>query len=254
MATRRVLIGTPSYDGRVEVLYTHCLLNTVRLGMQRGVDLRELFLCYEAIIQNLRNDIVAAAIKNDFDDLIFIDSDQAWDPEWVFKLLAYPVDCVGGTVRKKTDQAELYNVRTANIFNLKQASVPGLLTADDLALGTGFLRLSKRALRALWDSSEAYSVFGKEEARWIFDIRPENGVLVGEDTKVSDKLRLLGIPTHLDPAMTCDHVGVKRYQGNFQNYLARAIAQNIDKVPTADKPVKPPRKKREKPQLKVVGE
>ncbi len=90
-----------------------------------------------------------------------------------------------------------------------------------MALGCGFIRFSRRALQMLWDSSEAYCVWGKEQSRWIFDIRRVNGQLVGEDTMVSDKLRALGIPTFLDPTMTCGHIGAKKWTGDFSAYLER---------------------------------
>lgn len=199
--------------------------------MQRGIDLREVYLSYEAIVQNARNDLVKIALDNDFDDLIFIDADQDWIPEWVTRLLAYPVDCVGGTVRKKTDIAESYNVKHSSI-NIPADPKTGLLVVD--ALGTGFLRLSRRALQLLWDNSEPYSCMGKTPTRWIFDIRPVNGVLVGEDVMVSMKLRALGIETYLDPSMTCAHIGMKRYTGNFAAWLERMQAEERAAASEAD--------------------
>jgi len=194
---------------------------SARLCWQQNIDLREVYLAYDAIIQNARNDLVAIALESGFDDLIFIDGDQDWKPEWIPKLLSYPVDCVGGAVIKKTDQAELYNVRSrGGVESLRRDPGTGLLTSPDMALGTGFLRLSHRALQLLWDNSEKYTK-GKKHGAWIFDIRPVNGELVGEDTMMGDKLRSLGIETWLDPSMTCGHIGVKRYTGDFAAWLIK---------------------------------
>ena len=52
-------------------------------------------------------------------------------------------------------------------------------------------------------------------------LQPVNGVLVGEDVMVSAKLRTLGIETYLDPSMTCGHIGMKKYVGNFADWLSR---------------------------------
>ena len=220
---RRVLIGTPSYEGKDDVWYAHSLAQTVRLCAASGIDLREIFLAYDAIIQNCRNDILALAIRHNFDDLFFIDADQDWKPEWITKLLSYPVDCVGAAVRKKSDQEELYNIRApegANSFYI-HPNAP-ILSAKDMALGCGLLRLSRKAMRALWDNSEEYTGWpGKEPSRWVFDIRPVNGRLVGEDTMISEKLRQHGIETWVDPHMTCGHTGVKKYTGNFAAWLAK---------------------------------
>lgn len=224
---RRVLIGTPAYDWRCDVRYINSLTGTIRLCMESGIFLREVFLAGDAIVQNARNDLVKLAIDNDFDDLVFIDSDQDWEPAWFVRLLSHPVDCVGGAVRRKTDEHEMYNVKAlGGPESIITDPNTGLMTAPDMALGTGFLRFTRKALRALWDNAPEYSVFmgTKGKSRWIFDIRPVNGELVGEDTMVSDRLRELGIQTWLDPTITCGHVGLKRFEGNFADFLERAKA------------------------------
>ena len=200
---RRVLIGTPSIDGKTDVWYTKSLVQTSRLCMEAGIYQREVFMAYDSIIQNARNDLVALAVKHDFDDLVFIDSDQEWEADWVLKLLAHPVDVVGGAVRKKTDDAELYNVKH-NGFDIPVDKATGLLMPE--SVGTGFLRLSRKALRALWDYGEPYRIPGQPESRWIFDIRPVNGTLVGEDTRLGKTLAELGFQTYLDPRITCAHI------------------------------------------------
>lgn len=222
--SRRVLIGTPAHTGVVDVYYTLSLTGTLRLCIQKGIDMREIFLAYDALVQNARNDLVKIALEHGFDDLIFIDADQAWEPEWVLRLLNYPVDCVGAAVRKKTDQEELYNVRArGGPDSIVTDQKTGLMTAPDMALGTGFLRLSSRALQVLWDNSEKYTGFqNKPQSAWIFDVRPVNGELVGEDTCMSDKLRQHGIQTWLAPGMTCAHIGPKKYVGDFDAWLAKA--------------------------------
>ena len=197
--------------------------------MEAGIYQREVFLSYDSIIHNARNDILRLAIEHDFDDLIYIDGDQEWQPEWVLKLLAFPVDVVGGAVRKKTDDAELYNVKHPD------ADIPvdpqtGLLMPE--ALGTGFLRLSKKAMRALWDASDPYQVLGAPLSRWVFDIRPVDGLLQGEDVWLCRKLRALGFQIHLDQTITCGHIGAKKFNGNFANWLERAKAAK----PKAAKP------------------
>lgn len=212
---RRILIGTPTTDGRIDARFANSLIETHRLVHKLGWDLRELYICYDSLVQNARNDIVAAAVTKRFDDLVFIDSDQDWEPEWFIRLLQYPVDCVGGTARKKTDDREAYNVRSLK----KPIPVDpsnGLLIVD--GLGAGFLRLTQRALTLLWDSSEEYRCLEKT-ARWIFDVRPIDGVLVGEDTMLTLKLQKLGIQTYFDPKMTCGHTGIKRFTGNAETWL-----------------------------------
>ena len=212
---RRVLIATPAHDHKTHAIFTHAYGETIRLGCQTGIDIRGVFWPGEALVQTARNEIVKLALEHAFDDLVFIDSDQGWKPDCVMRLLAYPVDCVGGAVVKKAD-AESYNVRAAK-RPIPRCPSTGLLRLD---VGTGFLRLSRKALQALWEGSEAYCDDWGKTLRWVFDVRPVNGRLVSEDMTVCAKLAAAGIEVHVDPAITCDHAGTKVWKGDFAKWLA----------------------------------
>ena len=211
---RSVLVGTPSYDGRIDVCYAHSLRMTERQASMRGIDITPVYLSYDALVQRARNDLVQIALEGGFDDLFFIDSDMEWDADWALAILGHDVDVVGATYRKKTDAQELYTA--AATLPIPAEIKTGLWLVD--GLGTGFLKLSRKALQALWDSSEEYRNEGKS-CRWIFDVCPVNGELVGEDMIVCRKLRELGFNIHLDPTFTPIHIGLKKYFGNFASYV-----------------------------------
>jgi hypothetical protein len=214
---RKVMIGTPSYDGTVEVRYTFSLVETIRLGVLGGVEIRPVFMAFDSLIQRSRNDLVKLALESQYDDLVFIDADQEWKPEWVMQLLRYPVDCVGGAVRKKSD-VESYNVRAAS-HNIPVDPKTGLM--EVLGLGTGFLRLSRKAMLELWSRAEPYTDDTGKQNRWMFDVRPVNGRLMGEDIFMTETLRNAGIPVYLDPSITCSHIGIKKWDGDFAAWLKR---------------------------------
>ena len=221
MTQRRVLIGTPAYTWAVDVRYVHSLGMTIKHCLASGIDLRWVFTPGDALVQSACNDLVAIALEKGFDDMIIIGSDQDWEPQWITQLLAYPVDCVAGPVRKKTDEAERYNVKNRSGFFTKHPKLP-LLTAPDMAVGTGFMRLSRNAMECLWNAAEKYTVGdNKRQAAWIFDVRPVNGELVGEDIHICHVLRERGIEIWLDPAINGGHVGQKRWQGDFLSWLER---------------------------------
>ena len=210
---RKVLIGTPSYDGKVDVWYANSLMQTMMLSTQTDIQIAPVYMAYDSLVQRARNDLVKLAIEGEFDDLIFIDSDIEWNPEWVFKLLSYDVDVVGGIYPKKTDLA-LFPVKLSG--EKIDIDEKGLAEVDGLA--TGFMRISVKALKKVWDKSKKYNNEGKE-CRMVFDIAIENGDLVSEDIVFCRKWQKLGGKVYLDVNMTCNHVGVKKYAGNFAEYL-----------------------------------
>lgn len=226
------MIGTPAHDWRMDVRYVHSLGQTIKLCMEQDIDLRWLFPPGDAIIQNARNALVRDALKFGFDDLIFVDSDQDWEAEWIVRLLSYPVDCVGAAVRKKTDDAIRFNVKArGGVASFRKHPQHDIITAPDMTLGTGFLRMSRTALETLWNASEKYKGGDGEQSAWVFDIRPRDGELVGEDTYVCDKLRSLGIETWLDPTMCPGHSGVKRFVGDFAAWAASLPAADAKGSP-----------------------
>ena len=137
--------------------------------------IQPVYMSYDSLVQRARNDLVRLALDEKFDDLIFIDSDQEWNPEWIFKLLEHDVDVVGGTVVKKSDQP-MYNVKALR-SGLKQEK-NGLMEVE--AIGTGFLRISSKALKSVWDVSPEY-VNENKKCRMVFDVQLVDGELVSED-------------------------------------------------------------------------
>lgn len=216
--SRRVLIGTPCYDGRTDVWYNFSMNETIKMAVAKGITLDVVYMSYDALIQRARNDLVSLAVSHGYDDLIFIDSDQQWNPEWIFGLLDAPMDVVGGAVVKKSDR-EAYNVRCSNIpdrHGSRWMPVDGL--------GTGFLRLSSVAFRDVWDHSESYINEGRQ-CRMVFDVQIVDGQLVSEDNVVCTKLISLGYRIFVDTEMTCAHVGHKKWEGNFAAFLNKLETQ-----------------------------
>ena len=214
---RKVLIATPAHDGRLDVWYTTSLVNSVRIAQEQGIFLHPVFMSYDALVQRARNDLLRLAVEGGYDDIVWIDADLEWNPMWVMALLESEKDVIGGTYRKKTDDAELYTVKTKSL-----EADDGLVKVD--GLGTGFIRLSKKAFTALWESGTPYTNEGKE-GRWVFDVKIVDGQLVSEDNVMCAKLQELGFDVWLDPHMTCCHIGTKKFYGNFEDFAQRLTAK-----------------------------
>jgi hypothetical protein len=213
---RRVLIGTPCYDGRIDVWYANSLLQTVKAGAELGIEVFPIWLSYDALVQRARNDLMSMMLESGCDDIVFIDSDIDWEVSDFFKLLSHPVDVVGGTYRKKGD-IEMYVAKILD--NQRQPDHQnGLLPVE--GLGTGFLRMSRFAVQQLWDTSVPYEEKDQGKVRrWIFDVVVDNGDLISEDILVCQRLIELNIPVWLDSSITCGHTGIKRFTGDFNSWF-----------------------------------
>lgn len=211
---RKVLIGTPSYDGRIDVWFANSLIETVRTSYEKNVYVHAIYTSYDSLVQRARNSLFKLAIEGGYDDLFFIDSDVEWEPEWFFRFLDRPEPIVAAGLIKKTED-EGYTVKLLN-KNLKWSEDGKLIEVD--GAGTGFMKVSRFALEKLWEISEPYMNDGKEN-RMVCDIRVENGDLISEDYIVCKKWQDLGYKVWLDPTITINHIGIKKYKGNFSEFI-----------------------------------
>lgn len=213
----KVMIGTPALDGRVEAWYVDSLVRTVREGCARDIYVTPLMLINESILPMARNEIVRYALAADVDALVFIDSDQAWDPECFFAILDREEDVVGVPVVNKADE-EGYNVNPL-------ADESGELI-EVYSVGTGFLKLSRRVLDQLWAESPIVHFRGKDLAN-VFEYRLEENAFVGEDIGLCRKLRGLGHRIFVDTRWTCIHIGKKVWVGDYASYLLRTQGKTL---------------------------
>jgi hypothetical protein len=213
---RRVLIGTPSYDGRIDVWYANSLLETVKIAEKKNIHVHAIYTSYDSLIQRARNSLFRLALQGGYDDLFFIDSDCEWKSEWFFNLLDRPEPIVGGALIKKTEK-EGYTVKLVD-KELKWSKDKKIIQVD--GVGTGFMKVSRFALERLWEISEPYISEG-EEHRMICDIKVENGDLISEDYVIANKWKSLGYKIWLDPTITLNHIGTKKFKGDFAKFIEK---------------------------------
>lgn len=211
----RILIGTPSLDGKLVAYYTHAYGEACKLAMVNKVDLQLLVLCYDSSLHSARNELVGRALQGGFDRLLWIDADQGFDPVWVFALAQHQVDVVGAPVIKKDDKGEeRYNFAGANVL---QDMTTGLLEVE--GIGCGFTMWSRAALELVWNDAPAY-VKDDKHLRMVFTHEIVEGRERSEDITACARLRALGGRIWLDPRMDPVHVGPKAWKGNFAAWWA----------------------------------
>lgn len=227
------MIGTPCYDGKLDVWYTNSLVNTIKMSYDRDIEITPIWVSFDALIQRARNDTIQIALDGDYDDLIWIDSDIEWQPESFFKLLDYPQDIVGGTYRKKGDREE-YVLR--KLDNSGPDPDTGLIEVS--GLGTGFIKMSRAAMRYLWNTSESYiDPKDNTERRMIFDLMIKERNLVSEDLVAFMKLIDGGFKVWLDPNITCNHIGPYKFTGDFKKWANKGLRlSQISNSAVLDKP------------------
>ena len=178
-------------------------------------DLKTVIGC--SLIHKARNELFRIAYETEVDDLIFIDSDQAWTQKDFGNLISPTVDVIGGPVVSKNDLVH-YNVKT---FDPHFQLFHGLI--DARGVGTGFLRISKRAIKMMWDAAPKYYADGIENAS-VFETKVVDGQFMGEDIEFCNKWRAMGEKVYVHPDISVSHIGKKKWSGDFKEYVRIANA------------------------------
>jgi len=218
---KRILIGTPSHDGRLDVWYTNSLINTVKMSFDKGVLIDPIYTSFDSLIQRARNSLFKIAVEQNYDYLFFVDSDVEWEPEWFYRILEYSEDIVGAALVKKSDENEGYTCKLLD-KKLQLNERKNLVKAN--GVGTGFLKFSKKAIHALWNSSPEYKNeerLGDTPDRLVCNVEIKNGILISEDYILCDKAKQLGFDLWLDPTITINHIGPKKFRGGIHNFLRK---------------------------------
>jgi hypothetical protein len=223
---RKIAICCPSYDGKV--VCDFCITMAVifqRAAKERpDLELNLNFWMGEALLQKARSNLFCDAYDAGFDDIIFIDADQSFDAQAFFDLIDHPVDVVGIPVPMKVEE-ERYNLRPEDPNKHKFNADLKLLEVE--CIGTGMLRLSRKAMDVLWNSSEPYH--DEKDRRLICNIQIINGGMISEDVQICKKLTDAGLKIYVDIAHTCDHFGTKKYIGNYKKKYIEVMLNQLIK-------------------------
>ena len=207
---KKVLIATPCLYQKVDAYFVHSLCESIKLGIKNDLDIRCVFLANESILPMARNELFRLAFTEQYDTMVFIDDDEYWDEKVLINIIQSEKDVVTVPVVNKGDTEISYNVW---LKDKTPDPVDGYFKIEKS--GTGFLKLSRKAVIDLWNSN-AEVLFRNKMLKNICEFTYDNGSFVGEDITLSRKLKELGYTIWLNPNHTVSHIGNKMYKGDFK--------------------------------------
>jgi glycosyltransferase involved in cell wall biosynthesis len=215
---KKVMIGTPTYDGKLTMNYTNALIQTMLLGLKNDIEFIPHFLGYEPIISRARNIVLHEFVKSpeEYDGILWIDADVQWEPQWAIDIIKSEKDVIGIPLVVKDLSREHYSL-AVNPDNL----VPdenGLLSV--YTMGTGFLYNSRESVEKIYEPALPFFEQGVE-IKWVFENVYTKEMLLGEDVIYCAKLRDAGYEVFIDTNKSCRHIGTATYYSDFSLYLKR---------------------------------
>jgi GT2 family glycosyltransferase len=223
---RSVMILTPAYGGIVTAGFHRSLLTSTIELLADGIALESEILENQSLLPLARNTLLNEAYKRKPDDIIWIDTDMVWEPDTLRKLLKHDVDVVGSACRKKIPDNVQFNFQ---LFKDKSFEPDEKGLIEVRRLGTGFLRMSRKAYTHLWENDKKYEVQGVMGSN-VFEIGIWQGrELLSEDFIVCEKLIQHGFKIFMDPELTVGHIGTFNYWADAKDFFKKLKEQTGDK-------------------------
>lgn len=211
-----VLIGTPTIDGKTDVWYNNSLNKTIKQSVKKDINFDVIYPSYDSILPRSRNSLIKLALLGKYDYLVFIDSDIVWNPDDLFKILNMPEDVIGIPCVRKSDEGPSFNVKHLN-KTITYNDRKDLIEVN--SIGTGLIKFSKRSLIELCKVSRRYGEKDEGFDRWVFEYTFDGLEFISEDTTICNKWTGLGNKVYAYIESTCQHVGTKKYEGDFKRLL-----------------------------------
>ena len=215
-----VFIATPTFHAPFTA-YTWSLARTTAELTRRGIPFQIGIPDDVKNVDDGRNDLVREFRAGNCTDILFIDSDEKWEPNDVIRILGWNEDVVCGAYPFKSDGG---GYPIGRILNADEAT--GLLEVSYAP--TGFMRIRRK----VFDILEAG--LPKSGGTPFFFMRKFNqNTYDGGDVNFCRRWIAAGGKVKVDPDLRIEHVGFKRWGGRFSDYLAKP--ENLAKHTAPDR-------------------
>ncbi len=229
LSDKHLVIGVPTYDGRVPVYWTQSWFELSRLALTYKFKTSLSYQAHGALMCNNRCISVAEFLeKPTATHFLFIDADILFDPKDIIKMLALSeiegseYDIITGPYPLKEDKPK-FHVECAPDL---EVSKHGLWPVT--ATGCGFMMIKRQVFERMNKhypelrfvnkklNHEMYALFLQ-----MLSTSKEHGepVLLGEDVSFCRRWIGMGGKMWCDPTIKLKHIGTKTYDFDFLEAL-----------------------------------
>ena len=232
LSGKSLFIALPAYDFKVSLKLAVSLAKFSRASAEHGIDIQIGSICGCSVVSRARNLLAKDMLESKCDYLLFIDSDINFEPDDIFRLMAWGTDPKKGIVAAVP--------RTRNESKVYIATLDYDENGDLTMNGMGLVRAKRVATAFMLVRREVFETLEREHPEWayydsktdrtlscMFDFQLAEEGYIGEDFLFCDRVRDHGFEVWIDPSITLGHMGVQEYVGNYgDDILYPMIAPN----------------------------
>ncbi len=216
----KIFIATPAFDGKVNVPYACSLADTRLYLSSMGIETILRIHTSGSLLVRERNDLIKAFLESDCTHMLCIDSDIAWNPIDVQRMINFDEDFTASLYPARgPDKCFLfrgvYGENKRMDFSEKK-----LLEMEYIP--AGFMLLKRNVLEKMIEFFPNLYYEPKDESLkhtkgyCLFDTEVWDGEFWGEDYVFCRRARQAGFRIWIDPTIVLNHAGVS---GAFMEVL-----------------------------------
>ena len=220
LAGRSLFIALPAYDFKVSLKLAISLARVAQAAPQHGIDIQIGSVCGCSVVSRARNLLTKDFLESKCTDLIFIDSDINFEPEDVFRLMAWTTDpkkgIVAGVPRIRGE--ERVYITALEYDDNQELTMNSMGLVRGMRVATAFMMVRRDVLETLVEAHPEWTYYDKKSDRMlpaIFDFMLTEEGYMGEDFLFCDRAREVGFEVWIDPTIKLGHMGVQEFLGDF---------------------------------------
>lgn len=213
---KKVMIATPTYDGRVCSQYSLDLVKTIYDLNKNGID-AEIIHCKHMTHAYARNVLVNAFLDSDCTHILFIDDDQGWDYTKIAKMVEMDQYFISAAIRYKEDN-ERYPLTLELDYDSRPKYGPYKLIKA-FRIGVALALIKRECFDEVRKKNNIQYI--RDVGFEFFEYHARNGQYQSEDYDFCEKVRNAFIPIWIYSDVDTKHFGTKEYAANFDIFLRK---------------------------------
>jgi glycosyltransferase involved in cell wall biosynthesis len=222
LAGKSLFIALPAYDFKVSLKLAISLARFAQAAPKHGIDIQIGSICGCSVVSRARNLLAQDLLESECDFLLFIDSDINFEPDDIFRLMAWGTDPKKGIVAAvpRTRSEDKVYIATLDHDENNDLTMNNMGLVRAARVATAFMLVRREVFVTLDGMHPEWRYYDKRSDRTVscmFDFQMTEEGYVGEDFLFCDRAREAGFEVWIDPTITLGHMGVQEYVGNFGN-------------------------------------
>ncbi len=233
---KKFFIATPFYELKGYSPYIKSLIDSLvglaQYAKETGIEFEFHHVSGDSYVWRARNSLADRFLKSDCSHLVFIDSDESWEPEGLYRLLKADAPIVGAAYPVKNNWQHFGVVIHTDENHIAKTNKDGLIYAEKVP--TGFMKISREVFSKLqladpenwyWEPDE----YGTQSKRYnYFGHILENHIIYGEDISFCKRWQAIGGELFVEPRVTIEHYGTQGWKGNYDTFLRSQKGGDLD--------------------------